>query len=823
MRPTRSLAFFVLVVSVLAFRAQPDRRTAAGPMAVPDARVALRAAATAALQGEADAAYAFEPDGTTRRARNAHEDFDVSVDEAGAVALALGRGGEVGLSLIGLGRDDALSRPAVRRVRSEGARVEVERAAGVVEWYANGPLGLEQGFELASRPAGEGALAIEVGVRGASLAAHGDSAIALEARGGGTLLYRDLVVADATGRLLPSRLATRGDALALLVDDRDARYPLHVDPLVVTLEGTLADPAGAGGDAFGSSVAVEGNVAVVGAPEHDHGGAHAGSGAVYVFVRDAASSTWSLLQEILPPDPTNNALFGTSMALEGSLLVVGAPGAKPGILGGTITSGAAYVFEKTGTGSTTWAHSANSPLVGSLASGGFETGGSVAIGGGQIFVGAPSGLGLQGSGIAATAGLVNVFSATSPYAQQNVVIRATDGLSGDRFGQSIAVASDATNTFVVVGAPLDDIQVSNNTETDAGSAYVYVRPTASTNTAWTEAKLVASDAAGGDRFGASVAIVPTHVAVGAPFDDNVNGSNAGSLYLFSNAMGAFSQLQKLLAPGGVGGDELGTSVTLQAGGLGVLLLGGAPGAKVDGGNDPGRIFGFASRGAAYYHVGVIDAPAVSGARLGASMAVDVTTLVVGAPLDDHHGVGEAGTARVFRLPEIRLVKVDLAGTGAGSVTSAPEGIDCGIDCVELWNSGTLVTLDAHPDTGSYFAGWSGACSGTGSCVLTLSGDKAVVATFEPMKDLGATCASPLECLSGNCQASACAPQAVADGGSGGGDAGAGADAGVAGPTPGFAGAGGCGCHVGGTSSGGGAAALLVLGLALALRRRRPYL
>lgn len=793
-------------------------------MAVPDERLALRAAATAVIQREADGSYAFESDGATRRARNGAEAFDVSVDDTGAVAIALEEGGSVGLSLRGIGRGGVVERAAVRGVRTEGVRVAIAREGGVVEWYANGPLGLEQGFDLARAPEGEGAVAIEVGVRGAALSAHDDSSIAIEVGGGGTLLYRDLVVTDAEGRLLPSRLANRGDALALLVDDRGARYPLHVDPLVVTLEGTLADSAGAGGDAFGTSVAVEGGVAVVGAPEHDHGGAHAASGAAYVFVRDTASATWSLLQEILPPDPTNNELFGSAVAIKGSLLVVGAPGATQGVLPSVITPGAAFVFEKTGTGATTWTLSASPPLVGALASDGFETGASVAIAGGQIFVGAPNGLGIQGSGIAATAGLVQVFSATSPYGAQSIAIRAADGLSGDRFGQAIAAASDATNTFVVVGAPFDDVLVSNANQTDTGSAYVYVRPTASTNTTWTEYKLVASDAAGGDRFGTSVAIVPSHVAVGSPFDDNVNGSNAGSLYLFSNAMGSYPQLQKLVPPGGAGGDELGTAVTLQAGGLGVLLLGGAPGAKVDSGSDPGRIFGFASRGAAYYHVGVIDAPAVSGARLGASMAVDVTTLVVGAPLDDHHGVGETGTARVFRLPEIRLVKVDLAGAGTGSVTSAPEGIDCGTDCFELWNSGTLVTLDAHPGVGSYFAGWSGACSGTGSCVLTLSADKAVVATFEPVKGLGATCASPLECQSGNCQASVCSPQAVSDGGTGGGaDGGSGTDAGVTGPTPGFSGAGGCGCHVGSGPGGSPAAALLVLGLVLALRRRRPYL
>ena len=70
-----------------------------------------------------------------------------------------------------------------------------------------------------------------------------------------------------------------------------------------------------------------------------------------------------------------------------------------------------------------------------------------------------------------------------------------------------------------------------------------------------------------------------------------------------------------------------------------------------------------------------------------------------------------------------------AGTGTGTVTSAPTGINCGTACAANFASGTMVTLTAAPATGSTFAGWSGACTGTGACVLMVTAAAAVTATF----------------------------------------------------------------------------------------------
>lgn len=73
--------------------------------------------------------------------------------------------------------------------------------------------------------------------------------------------------------------------------------------------------------------------------------------------------------------------------------------------------------------------------------------------------------------------------------------------------------------------------------------------------------------------------------------------------------------------------------------------------------------------------------------------------------------------------------VSKAGTGNGTVTSSPAGVNCGVDCNESYTSGTVVTLTAAASPGSTFSGWSGACTGTGACTVTMDAAKSVTATF----------------------------------------------------------------------------------------------
>jgi hypothetical protein len=70
-----------------------------------------------------------------------------------------------------------------------------------------------------------------------------------------------------------------------------------------------------------------------------------------------------------------------------------------------------------------------------------------------------------------------------------------------------------------------------------------------------------------------------------------------------------------------------------------------------------------------------------------------------------------------------------AGGGTGTVTSSPAGIACGSTCVASFANGTSVSLSARPGTRSRFVGWSGDCSGRSACVLSMTANHTVKATF----------------------------------------------------------------------------------------------
>jgi hypothetical protein len=78
---------------------------------------------------------------------------------------------------------------------------------------------------------------------------------------------------------------------------------------------------------------------------------------------------------------------------------------------------------------------------------------------------------------------------------------------------------------------------------------------------------------------------------------------------------------------------------------------------------------------------------------------------------------------------VRTLSVSRGGPGSGSVLSTPTGIACGDQCAEEFSLGAQVSLHAVPSASSEFAGWTGACTGTAACVVTLDDAKAVGATF----------------------------------------------------------------------------------------------
>ena len=85
-----------------------------------------------------------------------------------------------------------------------------------------------------------------------------------------------------------------------------------------------------------------------------------------------------------------------------------------------------------------------------------------------------------------------------------------------------------------------------------------------------------------------------------------------------------------------------------------------------------------------------------------------------------------------------VLNVNRSGTGEGNVAADAPGLDCGLDCAEDYPLGTAVVLTATPQIGSAFLGWQGACTGNGSCAVTLDQSKSVTATFTPLMRLSVT-------------------------------------------------------------------------------------
>lgn len=118
---------------------------------------------------------------------------------------------------------------------------------------------------------------------------------------------------------------------------------------------------------------------------------------------------------------------------------------------------------------------------------------------------------------------------------------------------------------------------------------------------------------------------------------------------------------------------------------------------------------------------------------GSGRTVQVTAVAVGTTTITATSAGRSGTATVTVNEAPRTLSVSVGGTGAGRVTSTPAGIDCGTGsaagCTAPFAFGAAVTLTANASTGSAFEGWTGACTGTVACAMTMDAARTVQSTF----------------------------------------------------------------------------------------------
>jgi hypothetical protein len=270
-----------------------------------------------AALGKSDPAYRISASGGGFAARNPAQSLQLRFDRSG-VRLS-SRGLQLGLSLRSAGYGSSLRALGGATPRVSANRVVYARA-GLEEWYANGPLGLEQGFTLPRAPSASasGTLTLAMTLSGdarASLDGAGQG-ITLRGAGGASLRYGALVATDAGGHALHGWLALDGRTLLLRVDTRGARYPLRIDPLIQQVAKLTGGPGSEGSD-FGFSVALsaDADTALVGGRES--------RGTAWVFTR--SGSTWEpqgpplKIEEEHPSEPCDEEAvecgFGRSVAL----------------------------------------------------------------------------------------------------------------------------------------------------------------------------------------------------------------------------------------------------------------------------------------------------------------------------------------------------------------------------------------------------------------------------------------------------------------------------------------------------------------------------
>lgn len=344
-------------------------------------------------------------------------------------------------------------------------------------------------------------------------------------------------------------------------------------------------------DLFGWSVAVSGSRVVVGAPlDADNGSS---SGSAHVF--DWDGTQW-IGTKLLPSDGVSGDEFGWSVAISGDRVVSGAFG----------SSKYAYVFDWDGT---QWTET---KLVQSDWSGADSFGISVAASGNRVVVGAPMDDNPNGIG----SGSVYVYEYNGTAWVETRLI-PSDGADFDEFGLSVA----ASGNRMAVGAYRDD-----DNGTDSGSAYVFEWDDGQ----WVETKLLPSDGAALDWYGFSVAADGDRVAVGSPLDDD-GGIDKGSAYVFEWDGSRWVET-KLQRGDGARGDGFGRSVAVSGNEVVVGALW-----DDDNGIDSGSVYAFGWDGSQWIETKLLASDGAAVDQFGNQVSVSGGRLVVGAPFDDDHG------------------------------------------------------------------------------------------------------------------------------------------------------------------------------------------
>ena len=346
-----------------------------------------------------------------------------------------------------------------------------------------------------------------------------------------TLIFFVLTLALLPLWLIERKIEAKEEAI---YDESSAGSRVEASLPITVTESKLLASDGAADDYFAKSVAVSGHVALVGAPQEDEKGE--GAGAAYIYRWDGSS--WQQEEKLVASDGAESEGFGTSVALFGSLAIVGAPYDNDQ---GDF-SGSAYLYRWDGSH---WQE--EQKLLADDGTSADWFGLSVSIHGDYALIGAP-----QDDDNGDGSGSAYLFRWNGSTWDQIGKLTANDGAIGDRFGNAVSLDDDVA----LIGAVADDDHGSAS-----GSAYLFRAPTQSGNTWSQEAKLTAKDGQASDLFGFSVSVSEDVALIGAYADDD-NGTSSGSAYLFRWNEADWQQEAKLTASDGSSSDLFGYSVSV---------------------------------------------------------------------------------------------------------------------------------------------------------------------------------------------------------------------------------------------------------------------
>jgi hypothetical protein len=534
---------------------------------------------------------------------------------------------QIGLALVGVGYGSALQHVAPVTPHARVNTVSYVHGS-LVEWYANGPLGLEQGFTLHRRPVRRtaGPLTLSVSLTGTLQASVASDRHGLSFAHS-TLRYQGLVASDSRGHDLNTWLELHGKTLLLRVDDSGASYPLTIDPFVQQAKLTSS---GAADDELGFSVGVSGDTVVAGAPAA--AGTNAAQGVVYVFAKPAAGwANADAVAKLTASDGADTDLLGYSVAISGDTVVAGAPYVD---IDGKHEQGAAYVFVKPATG---WADATETAkLTASDGAYGDGLGISVGLSGDTVIAGAHGDDGYRGAAYVFTKPAAGWANET-----QTAKLTASTRVAAAGLGLSVAVSGDT----VVAGADGQDVGHAG-----PGAAYVFVRPAGGWTSATETAQLTASDGSPTALFGYAVGTSDDTVTAGAPGATVAGNTSQGAAYVFAKPATGWAtttETAKLTSADGAPWDQLGNSVAVS----GARVVAGARAARAGTVNVAGAAYLFvrpASGWANATETGKLRAEdAAWGDQLGISVAASGDAIVGGAFQATIGGDIGQGAAYVF--------------------------------------------------------------------------------------------------------------------------------------------------------------------------------